>query len=112
VRSVGRKLARAKMSGRGANRRYDSNVKPTGPPGIKSDRLLETRQLSVAQPDEISEAPAFALPYDGRRRPYHADEVDTGDRLLGNLVAAAFVVMKAPPAASPTTSNMPTPTNA
>jgi len=24
----------------GANRRYDSNVEPTEPPGIKSDRLL------------------------------------------------------------------------
>src|ERR1035437_9590718 len=42
VRSVGRKLARGKCPEGGANRRYDSNVEPTGPPGLKSDRLLES----------------------------------------------------------------------
>src|ERR1035437_8764520 len=40
VRSVGRKLARGKCPEGGANQRYDSNVEPTGPPGLKSDRLL------------------------------------------------------------------------
>jgi hypothetical protein len=40
VRSVGRKLARGECPEVGANRRYDSNVEPTEPPGIKSDRLL------------------------------------------------------------------------
>jgi hypothetical protein len=29
----------------GANRRYDSNVKPTEPPSIKSDRLLAAFSL-------------------------------------------------------------------
>src|ERR1035437_4749590 len=40
VRSVGRKVARGKCPEGGANQRYDSNVEPTGPPGLKSDRLL------------------------------------------------------------------------
>src|ERR1035437_9571821 len=37
-RSVGRKLAWGKCPEEGANRRYDSNVAPTEPPDIKSDR--------------------------------------------------------------------------
>lgn len=69
--------------------------------------------LRPASPDEIAEALSFALRYEGRKRVYHADPIMariTADRLVSHLTVSGFVVMKAPPAVSPTTSNMPTPT--
>lgn len=74
--------------------------------------MPETPNLRPASPDEIAEALAFALRYDRRRRVYHADDMMariTAERLAEHLEASGFVVMKAPPAVSPTTSNMPIP---
>jgi hypothetical protein len=71
--------------------------------------MTATPNLRPASPDEIAEVLAFALRYDGRRRVYHADEMMArinAHRLAGHLEASGFVVMKAPPAVSPTMSNM------
>lgn len=72
--------------------------------------MTETPHLRPASPDEIAEALAFALRYDGRRRVFTADEPMariTADRLVRHLERSGFVVMKAPPAATPTTGEMP-----
>jgi hypothetical protein len=65
----------------------------------------------LASSEEVADAIAFALRYEGRKRVTHADEMMariTADRLVRHLSAAGFVVMKAPPATAPTTSTMPT----
>jgi hypothetical protein len=65
-----------------------------------------------ANPEDVTNTLAFALRYEGRRRVNHADEMMariTAERLVRHLSAAGFVVMKAPPAPAPTTSNTPTP---
>jgi hypothetical protein len=72
--------------------------------------MTETPHLRPATTDEITEALAFALRYDGRRRVFTADEPMariTADRLVRHLEGSGFVVMKAPPAATPTTREMP-----
>lgn len=48
MRSVGRKLARGKCPEEGANRRYDSNVEPTGPPSLKSRGTEVTNQEPIS----------------------------------------------------------------
>jgi hypothetical protein len=66
--------------------------------------------LRPATPDEIAEALSFALRYNGRKRVHDADDAMgriTAERLVQHLEASGFVVMKKPPAAAPTTSNMP-----
>jgi hypothetical protein len=83
------------------------------PHSLLSSRYARDTYLRPAPPDEIAEALAVALQYDGRKRIYHADEMMariTADQLVRHLEASGFVVMKAPPAVPPTTSNMPTPT--
>jgi hypothetical protein len=72
--------------------------------------MPETPNLRPASPDEIAEALSFALRYEGRKRVNHADTMMariTADRLVRHLERSGFVVMKAPQAAAPTTSIMP-----
>jgi hypothetical protein len=74
--------------------------------------MPDTPHLRPATPDEIAETLSFALRYEGRRRVHHADDMMariTADRLVRHLERSGFVVMKAPPAAAPTTSHMPLP---
>lgn len=68
--------------------------------------------LRPASPDEIADALAFALRYEGRKRVYHADDFMariTADRLVKHLARSGFVLMKAPAAPAPSTSHMPKP---
>jgi hypothetical protein len=76
--------------------------------------MTDTSYLRAASMDEIATALAFALQFHGRKRVHHADDMRariTADHPVRHLEASGFVLMKAPPAASPRTSNMPTPTN-
>jgi hypothetical protein len=55
--------------------------------------------LRPATTDELVQALAFALRYDGRRRVHHADSVMvriTAERLAAHLEQSLFVVMKKP----------------
>jgi hypothetical protein len=72
--------------------------------------MTETPPLRPATADEIVETLSFALRYHGRKRVYHADDVMariTAERLVQHLRESGFVLMKAPPAAAPTTAIMP-----
>ena len=63
--------------------------------------MPEPPSLRPASPDEIGDALAFALRYEGRKRVRHADDMMariTADRLVRHLERSGFVVMKAPPA--------------
>ena len=65
--------------------------------------------LRPATGDEIAQALAFALQYDGRRRVHDGDGLAAriaADRLVRHLEQSGFVVMKKPPGQSPTTANM------
>ncbi|HET8997371.1 MAG TPA: hypothetical protein VFN42_11960 [Acetobacteraceae bacterium] len=65
--------------------------------------------LRPAQPDEIAEALAFALRYEGRKRVHHADDVMariTAERLVRHLERCGFVLMRAPGAAAPSSSRV------
>ena len=56
-------------------------------------------ELRPATGEEIEEALAFALHFDGRKRVHHGDEFMariTAERLLGHLERSGFVVMKKP----------------
>jgi hypothetical protein len=57
-------------------------------------------RLRAATTDELVQALAFALRYDGRRRVHHADSVMAliaAERLAAHLEQSGFVVMKKPP---------------
>jgi hypothetical protein len=57
--------------------------------------------LSPASPDDIADALAFALRFDGRKRKHDAGEIMAAivaRRLVEHLERAGFVVMKKPPA--------------
>ena len=74
--------------------------------------MSETPDHRLASSEDLADVLAFALRYEGRKRVNHADEMMariTADRLVRHLSAAGFIVMKAPPAPTPTTSHMPTP---
>ncbi len=69
-------------------------------------------QLRPAAMEEIAEALAFALRYDGRKRVHHADGMMariTAERLVRHLTASGFVLMKLPPGSAPSTAAMPGP---
>jgi hypothetical protein len=73
--------------------------------------MPETPEHRSASPEDVANALAFALRYEGRKRVNHADEMMariTAERLVRHLSASGFVVMKAPAATAPTTSHMPT----
>ena len=57
--------------------------------------------LSPASPDDLADALAFALRFDGRKRKHDAGEFMAkivARRLVRHLDRAGFVVMKKPPA--------------
>ena len=67
-------------------------------------------QLRPASAEEIATALSFALRYDGRKRVHDAADAMariTAERLVRHLQQSGFVIMKAPAAAAPTTTNMP-----
>ncbi len=58
-------------------------------------------RLTPATPDDLADALAFALRFDGRRRKHDAAEMMAAivaRRLVEHLERAGFVVMKKPPA--------------
>lgn len=58
-------------------------------------------QLTPAAPDDLGDAVAFALRFDGRKRKHDAGEFRAAivaKRLVEHLERAGFVVMKKPPA--------------
>jgi hypothetical protein len=60
--------------------------------------------LRPATQEDVAEALAFALRFDGRKRTHDADLVMariTADRLVRHLEQSGFVLMKRPPAALP-----------
>ena len=66
--------------------------------------------LSHATPEEIAQALAFALQYDGRKRVHQGDSLIAqiaAERLVQHLERSGFVVMKRPPGEAPSTSAMP-----
>ena len=57
-------------------------------------------RLTPASLDDIANAPAFALRFDGRKRKHDAGEFKAAivaKRLVAHLEQAGFVVMKKPP---------------
>jgi hypothetical protein len=74
--------------------------------------MPEIPPLRPATPDEIAEALAFALRFDGRRRVHSADSMMAriaADRLVQHLERSGFVVMKKPDRLPPTASHHPPP---
>jgi len=72
--------------------------------------MLDTSHLRPATSDEIADTFSFALRYEGRKRVHHVDDAMariTAGRLMRRLERGGFAVMKASPAAVPTTSHMP-----
>ena len=67
--------------------------------------------LTPATADDISDAIAFALLFNGRKRNHGADEIMariTAQKLVAHLELCGFVLMKKPAAKAPTThSNSP-----
>ncbi len=66
--------------------------------------------LRLASADEIAATLSFALRYDGRKRVHDAADAMariTAERLVRHLQQSGFVIMKAPAAVAPTTTNMP-----
>jgi hypothetical protein len=66
--------------------------------------------LRPATSDEITNALAFLLRYDGRKRVHDADDAMsriTAERLVRHWEMSGFVIMKAPPQSAPTTTMMP-----
>jgi hypothetical protein len=58
-------------------------------------------RLTPATPDDIADALAFALRFDGRKRKHDAAEMMArivAKRLVEHLERAGFVIMKRPPA--------------
>lgn len=67
--------------------------------------MPDTSPLRAAPPGEVTEALAFAVSYEGRKCLHHADDIMAriaAERLVRHLVRSGFVVMKRPPAPSPT----------
>jgi hypothetical protein len=63
--------------------------------------MSDAERLTPASPEDIADALAFALLFEGRRRIHHADELVTrmvARPLVKRLERAGFVVMKKPPA--------------
>ena len=77
---------------------------------IECDMTDVASQLRPASAEEIATALSFALRYDGRRRVHDAADAMariTAARLVRHLQQSGFVIMKAPAAAAPATTNMP-----
>ena len=65
-----------------------------------------TANLRPATAEETAESLSFALRYNGRKRVHDADDAIGRITVVRHLEASGFVVMKKPPAPSPTTTNM------
>jgi len=66
--------------------------------------MSDTPSLRPASPDELAEALAFALRYEGRKRVPHADDLMAriaAERLVRHLERSGFVVLKRPTAPAP-----------
>ena len=66
--------------------------------------------LTPATADDISDAIAFALLFNGRKRNHGADEIMariTAQKLVAHLELCGFVLMKKPTAKAPTTHSNP-----
>ncbi len=67
--------------------------------------MSDDRLLRPATTDEIADALAFALRFDGRKRVHHGDELMariTAERPVRHLERSDFVVMAKPPLQPPT----------
>lgn len=65
------------------------------------DREVTEAHLSPASPDDLADALAFALRFDGRKRKRDSGEIMAAivaRRLVEHLERAGFVVMTKPPA--------------
>ncbi len=66
--------------------------------------MPDEAQLRPATAEDIAEALAFALQFDGRKRVHQADDFMariTAQRLVEHLERSGFVLMKKPPAPAP-----------
>ncbi len=62
----------------------------------------DAEQLTPAKPDDIAEAIAYALQFDGRKRTHRADEMMArivAERPVAAFEPAGFVIMQRPPMA-------------
>jgi hypothetical protein len=62
--------------------------------------MTDADRLTLATPEDLADALAFALRYSGRKRTYDAGEMMAGivaKRLVEHLERCGFVVMKKPP---------------
>ena len=71
---------------------------------LSSTIMSDTSPLKPASPDEVEQALAYALRYDGRKRMQRGDELMArlvAEHLMQHLELSGFVVMKKPPVAPP-----------
>jgi hypothetical protein len=69
--------------------------------------MPEETQLRPATAEDIAEALAFALQFDGRKRVRQADDFMariTAQRLVEHLERSGFVLMRKPPTPAPSAS--------
>jgi hypothetical protein len=62
--------------------------------------MLDADRLTLASPDDLAQALAFALRFNGRKRIRGAGEIMAqivAERLVEHLERSGFVVMKRPP---------------
>jgi hypothetical protein len=66
--------------------------------------MTDEQRLTPASPEDLRDALAFALRYDGRKRVHHPDSMMaqiTAERLVEHLQRSGFVVLKKPPQPAP-----------
>ncbi len=71
------------------------------PPGYAAPMTDAPERLMPATADDVANALAFALRYQGRKRVHNADEIMAeivAKRFVKHLERSGFVVMKRPPA--------------
>ncbi len=69
--------------------------------------MPDEAQLRPATAEDIAQALAFALQFDGRKRVHQADDFMariTAQRLVEHLERSGFVLMKKPPTLAPSVS--------
>jgi hypothetical protein len=62
--------------------------------------MTDPDHLTLAKPEDLADALAFALRYSGRKRTHDAAEMMAGivaKRLVEHLERSGFVIMKKPP---------------
>ena len=73
---------------------------PNSRPRVSNPYLAATRMLEIDPRQEIADALAFALCFDGRKRKHEAAEIMSAivaKRLVEHVERSGFVVMKRPP---------------